>query len=314
MGPYFRSTAHNLFRIPTDCTARGLIGDRRRRLIGECSPHKDDVGDDVVDVEIEASVDDVADDVADVKIKASVDDVADDVADVKIEASVDDVADDVADVKIKASVDDVADDEVDVEIEAGVDDVADDEVDVEIEASVDVVDNWIRISGGTTALCVVEATTGTAVAVSTRTIVVPKTAKAPTRSASSANRALSFRSERVAPFSPPGTATAPRLYRNWIHTHAFLACARPLRYRNSIDVHARDAREQNLLPPRMAFRRSGTAGPVAPFGRHSGLPGFLARRSRAAVCVRLPSATHRNRSCRPRPTPHIDNTNKLVVE
>ena len=194
MGPRFRSTAHSLFRIPTDCTARGLIGDRRRRLIGECSPHKDDVGDDVVDVEIEASVDDVADDVADVKIKASVDD--------------------------------VADDEVDVEIEAGVDDVADDDVDVEIEASVDVVDNWIRISGGTTALCVVEATTGTAVAVRTRTIVVQNSLKAPTRSASSANRALSFRSERVAPFSPPGTATAPRLDHDWIHAHAPEARAR----------------------------------------------------------------------------------------
>ena len=162
MGPVFVQPPTNLSWIPMDCTARGLIGDRRRRLIGECSPHKDDVADDEVDVEIEASVDDVADDVAD----------------------------------------------------------------VEIEAGADVVDNRIRISGGTTALCVVEATTSAEVAVSARTIVVQNSLKAPTRSASSANRALSFRSERVAPFSPPGTATAPRLDHDWIHAHAPEARAR----------------------------------------------------------------------------------------
>ena len=39
MGPRFRSTAHSLFRIPTDCTARGLIGDRRRRCRRVSSNH-----------------------------------------------------------------------------------------------------------------------------------------------------------------------------------------------------------------------------------------------------------------------------------
>ena len=97
------------------------------------------------------------------------------------EQHVEAIADDGVDVEIEASADDVADDAVDVEIEDNVDNVADDEVDAKIEAGTDVGDNWIRISGETAVLCVIEATTGIDVAVRTRTIVVQNSLKAPTR-------------------------------------------------------------------------------------------------------------------------------------